>query len=155
MGYHFNAIFHTNFANWPRRTPEETPIQSKFSPNIGVFFRSRILYPFELLRDYGRMPHSSASLSLSLSRARALSCMLEPVRPGAVSPERPLGSPTFSHFLIVSKTSPLLSPKTRAIAPASAREEVIPWPSFAKGEKKCRKYPCPSSVASPLPSALP
>ena len=31
--------------------------------------------------------------------------MLEPVRPGAVSPERALCLPTFSHFLIVNKTS--------------------------------------------------
>jgi hypothetical protein len=31
--------------------------------------------------------------------------MLEPVRPGAVSPDRALCLPTFSHFLIVNKTS--------------------------------------------------
>jgi hypothetical protein len=31
--------------------------------------------------------------------------MLEPVRPGAVSPERALCLPTLSHFLIVNKTS--------------------------------------------------
>jgi hypothetical protein len=33
--------------------------------------------------------------------------MLEPVRPGAVSPDRALCLPTFSHFLIVNKTSSL------------------------------------------------
>ena len=31
--------------------------------------------------------------------------MLEPVRPGAVSPDRALCLPTFRHFLIVNKTS--------------------------------------------------
>jgi hypothetical protein len=31
--------------------------------------------------------------------------MLEPVRPGAVSPDRALCLPTFSHFVIVNKTS--------------------------------------------------
>jgi hypothetical protein len=31
--------------------------------------------------------------------------MLEPVRPGAVSPDRVLCLPTFSHFVIVDKTS--------------------------------------------------
>jgi hypothetical protein len=31
--------------------------------------------------------------------------MLEPVRPGAVSPDRALYLPTFSHFVIVNKTS--------------------------------------------------
>jgi len=30
---------------------------------------------------------------------------LEPVRPGAVSPDRALCLPTFSHFVIVNKTS--------------------------------------------------
>jgi hypothetical protein len=35
--------------------------------------------------------------------------MLEPVRPGAVSPDRALCLPTFSHFLIVNKTSLSLS----------------------------------------------
>jgi hypothetical protein len=35
--------------------------------------------------------------------------MLEPVRPGAVSPDRTLCLPTFSHFLIVNKTSLSLS----------------------------------------------
>jgi hypothetical protein len=36
--------------------------------------------------------------------------MLEPVRPGAVSPDRALCLPTFSHFVIVNKTSLSLSP---------------------------------------------
>ena len=31
--------------------------------------------------------------------------MLEPVRPGAVSPDRALCLPTFSHILVVNKTS--------------------------------------------------
>jgi len=31
--------------------------------------------------------------------------MLEPVRPGAVSPDRAMCLPTFSHFVIVNKTS--------------------------------------------------
>ena len=31
--------------------------------------------------------------------------ILEPVRPGAVSPDRALCLPTFSHFVIVNKTS--------------------------------------------------
>jgi hypothetical protein len=31
--------------------------------------------------------------------------LLEPVRPGAVLPDRPLCLPTFSHFLIVNQTS--------------------------------------------------
>jgi hypothetical protein len=31
--------------------------------------------------------------------------MLEPVRPGAASPDRALSLPTFSHFVIVNKTS--------------------------------------------------
>jgi hypothetical protein len=35
--------------------------------------------------------------------------MLEPVRPGAVSPDRVLCLPTFSHFVIVNKTSLSLS----------------------------------------------
>jgi hypothetical protein len=35
--------------------------------------------------------------------------MLEPVRPGAVLPDRALCLPTFSHFLIVNKTSLSLS----------------------------------------------
>jgi len=35
--------------------------------------------------------------------------MLEPVRPGAVSPDRALCLPTFSHFVIVNKTSLTLS----------------------------------------------
>ena len=35
--------------------------------------------------------------------------MLEPVRPGAVSPDRALCLPTFSHLLIVNKTSLSLS----------------------------------------------
>ena len=35
--------------------------------------------------------------------------MLEPLRPGAVSPDRALCLPTFSHFLIVNKTSLSLS----------------------------------------------
>ena len=35
--------------------------------------------------------------------------MLEPVRPGAVSPDRALYLPTFSHFVIVKKTSLSLS----------------------------------------------
>ena len=35
--------------------------------------------------------------------------MLEPVRPGAVSPDRALYLPTFSHFVIVNKTSLSLS----------------------------------------------
>jgi hypothetical protein len=34
---------------------------------------------------------------------------LEPVRPGAVSPDRALYLPTFSHFMIVNKTSLSLS----------------------------------------------
>jgi hypothetical protein len=39
------------------------------------------------------------------------SSLLEPVRPGAMSPDRALCLPTFSHFLIVNKTSlPLSSP---------------------------------------------
>ena len=36
--------------------------------------------------------------------------MLEPVRPGAVSPDRALCLPTFSHFVIVNKTSLSLPP---------------------------------------------
>jgi hypothetical protein len=39
----------------------------------------------------------------------AVRCMLEPVRPGAVSPDRALCLPTYSHFLIVNKTSFSLS----------------------------------------------
>ena len=35
--------------------------------------------------------------------------MLEPVRPGAVSPNRALCLPTFNHFVIVNKTSLSLS----------------------------------------------
>jgi hypothetical protein len=35
--------------------------------------------------------------------------ILEPVRPGAVSPHRALFLPTFSHFVIVNKTSLSLS----------------------------------------------
>jgi len=35
--------------------------------------------------------------------------ILEPVRPGAVSPDRALCLPTFSHFVIVNKTSLSLS----------------------------------------------
>jgi hypothetical protein len=35
--------------------------------------------------------------------------MLEPVRPEAVSPDRVLCLPTFSHFLIINKTSLALS----------------------------------------------
>jgi len=35
--------------------------------------------------------------------------ILEPVRPGAVSPDRELCLPTFSHFVIVNKTSLPLS----------------------------------------------
>ena len=35
--------------------------------------------------------------------------MLEPVRPGAVSPDRALCLPTFSHFVIVNKNSLSLS----------------------------------------------
>jgi hypothetical protein len=34
--------------------------------------------------------------------------ILEPVRPGAVSPERALCLPTFSHFVMVNKTLLLL-----------------------------------------------
>ena len=35
--------------------------------------------------------------------------ILEPVRPGAVSPDRALCLPTFSHFVIVNKTSLYIS----------------------------------------------
>jgi hypothetical protein len=35
--------------------------------------------------------------------------ILEPMRPGAVSPDRALCLPTFSHFFIVNKTSLSLS----------------------------------------------
>jgi hypothetical protein len=35
--------------------------------------------------------------------------MLEPMRPGAVSPDRALCLPTFSHFVIVNKTPLSLS----------------------------------------------
>ena len=45
--------------------------------------------------------------------------MLEPVRPGAVSPDRALCLPTFSHFLIVNKTS--LSLSLSSSAPAHSK----------------------------------
>jgi hypothetical protein len=41
---------------------------------------------------------------------------LEPVRPGAVSPDRALCLPTFSHFVIVNKTSLSLSPLSLSLA---------------------------------------
>jgi hypothetical protein len=47
--------------------------------------------------------------------------MLEPVRPGAVSPDRELCLPTLSHFVIVNKTSLSLS----LSQPPSIRE--ISW----------------------------
>jgi len=42
--------------------------------------------------------------------------ILEPVRPGAVSPDRALCLPTFSHFVIANKTSLSLS-----LSPSTAR----------------------------------
>ena len=43
--------------------------------------------------------------------------MMEPVRPGAVSPDRALCLPTFSHFVTVNKTSLSLS----------LSQSVFPW----------------------------
>ena len=53
------------------------------------------------IRQAGHMAKRRVGLEYSPS-------MLEPVRPGAVSPDRELCLPTFSHFVIVNKTS--LSP---------------------------------------------
>jgi hypothetical protein len=48
--------------------------------------------------------------------------MLEPVRPGAVSPNRALYLPTFSYFVIVNKTSLSLSPSP-TLPPSPGRTE--------------------------------
>jgi hypothetical protein len=45
--------------------------------------------------------------------------MMEPVRPGAVSPERALCLPTFSHIVIVNKTSLSLSLSLSLCSPRS------------------------------------
>ena len=55
--------------------------------------------------------------------------MLEPVCPGAVLPDRALCIPTFSHFLIVNKTSlsPPLSPATVTCS------YIVGWHRWALG----------------------
>jgi len=50
--------------------------------------------------------------------------MLEPVRPGAVSPERALCLPNFSHFVIVNKPSLSLS-RARALSLSLAKRRVL------------------------------
>ena len=61
--------------------------------------------------------------------------MLGPERPEAVSPDRALRTPTFSHFLIVNKTSLLLSLSSSSSAAnmtgvqAQSRPTVEPWPN--------------------------
>jgi hypothetical protein len=49
--------------------------------------------------------------------------ILEPVRPGAVSPDRALCLPTFSHFVIVNKTSLYLSFSLSLVAEGSPPRE--------------------------------
>ena len=60
--------------------------------------------------------------------------MLEPVRPGAVSPERALCLPNFSHFVIVNKPSLSLSSlsplslslsRARALSLSLAKRRVL------------------------------
>ena len=58
--------------------------------------------------------------------------VLEPVRQGAVSPDRALCLPTFSHFVIVNKTSPpppTLTP-FNMLELASSRSEHTHKPPF-------------------------
>jgi hypothetical protein len=61
----------------------------------------------------------------------AVRCMLEPVPPGAVSPDRELCLPTYSHFLIVNKTSFSLS--------LSLPPSTLPHLSTDRQERKHRK----------------
>jgi hypothetical protein len=56
--------------------------------------------------------------------------MLEPVRPGAVSPDRALCLPTFSHFVIVNKTSLSLS---RPDLKNKSSQKMISW-AFRQSE---------------------
>jgi hypothetical protein len=72
--------------------------------------------------------------------------MLEPVRPGAVSPDRALCSPTFSHFVIVNKTSLFLSlPPPLTPHPPTNIPRALPL--CYQSSKTTRKGPAPT----PLP----
>jgi hypothetical protein len=68
--------------------------------------------------------------------------MLEPVRPGAVSPDRALCLPTFSHFLIVNKTS--LSPPPVQQHGCQVSDIVLKSPS-QRGQCFCPTCDLPGS----------
>jgi hypothetical protein len=64
--------------------------------------------------------HRSKAEARPMVRAVSPS-MLEPVRPGAVSPDRALCLPTFSQFVIVIKTSFSLSLRLSYLSPPESR----------------------------------
>ncbi len=70
--------------------------------------------------------------------------MLEPVRPGAVLPDRTLCLTTFSNFLIVNKTS--LSP-LRALSPL--------WSSLSLPSSLPPSLPISIPISMPIPLPLP
>jgi len=70
--------------------------------------------------------------------------MLEPVRPGAVSPDRALCLPTFSHFLIVNKPSLLLSAPPTAHPPTNIPRAL---PLCLQSSKTTRKGSAPTPLS--------
>jgi hypothetical protein len=83
---------------------------------------------------------------------------LEPVRPGAVSPDRALYLPTFSHFMIVNKTSLSLSLSLAhsrlALANTTSRKPTKPT-STCDPSLRAQRPPRPRPSSSSHPPQIP
>jgi hypothetical protein len=109
--------------------------------------RERLFLGTQHLRRTPKPSQSSQLLSLS-----------EPVRPGAASPDRALCLPTFSHFVIVNKTSLSLS-LSPSLSSSSSSCSPFDIPKRTRSEVKrnsaAARPPKPKPETLPFPSHPP